>query len=149
MSHCPTSAFLSNFFFIRLWWSLIWCWHLSESITGAECLGIYFFFSLWLYSRFFSADVFSDFIILFHSSWFDVVLIWFFYYSVYLFHVIFGYCLFCNLLKLKYLVPVVFYMYVHLIWIFCITGLWLDLVMLLLKDLKSNILEFIVFLERI
>ena len=36
-----------------------------------------------------------------------------------------------------------------MIWIFAITGLWSDLVMLLLKNLEPNILEFIFFLNRI
>ena len=40
-------------FFAHLWWSLTWCWHLSDSTTGAEYLGLYFF-SLYGYNLGFS-----------------------------------------------------------------------------------------------
>ena len=38
----------NNFFLVCLWWTLIWCWYLPEWVKGAECSGLYFFFSLWL-----------------------------------------------------------------------------------------------------
>ena len=43
---------------------------------------------------------------------------------------------FCNLPRLKDLLPVAFFLYSNWIWIFAPTRLWSDLVMLLLKEVK-------------